>query len=356
MRLRIAVLAATLLIAAGCSGGSPTTQPSSSSSAGSSTGLVDIGHGLRGPSGLQASVYATNLVHAAAFAFDAQGRLWVATADYTDVGADAVWMVPSAGATPVSVITGLHTPLGLLWLDGALYISSKERVDVYTDFDGAHFSSSHTVVTFPVGVGEVNGMTVTPDGSIVLGISSPCDHCEPTLQYSAAIVSFRQDGSDLTVFARGIRAPIALAYYPGTSDLFATMNQRDDLGDATPGDWLSVVNTGDDWGFPDCYGQGGDVCTGVPKPVAVLDKHAAVSGLVLATGQLGPTVGNAAIVAEWATGKLLSVPIAKTDNGYTGTAAPFITGMQNPVALTLAPDGALIAGDWTTGTIYRVTT
>ncbi|HEY8765861.1 MAG TPA: hypothetical protein VIP09_01140 [Dehalococcoidia bacterium] len=54
-----------------------------------------------------------------------------------------------------------------------------------------------------------------------------------------------------------------------------TMNQRDDLGDATPGDWLAVVQQGQEWGFPDCYGQGGDACTGVPAPIAALDKHAA---------------------------------------------------------------------------------
>jgi hypothetical protein len=27
------------------------------------------------------------------------------------------------------------------------------------------------------------------------------------------------------------------------------MNQRDDLGDATPGDWLALVGDGEDWAF-----------------------------------------------------------------------------------------------------------
>ena len=79
-------------------------------------------------------------------------------------------------------------------------------------------------------VGESNGLVATSEGRILLGISAPCDHCTPASKWSAAIVSFRPDGRDLRVFARGIRAPIALAYYPGTSDLLVTMNQRDDDG------------------------------------------------------------------------------------------------------------------------------
>ncbi len=42
-------------------------------------------------------------------------------------------------------------------------------------------------------------------------------------------------GSDLRLYATRIRAPFGLAYFPGSSDLFASMNQRDDLGARTPG-------------------------------------------------------------------------------------------------------------------------
>ena len=66
------------------------------------------------------------------------------------------------------------------------------------------------------------------------GVSAPCDACVPASPYAAAVLSFLPDGSDLRVEASGIRAPVGLAYDPATNDLFVTMNQRDDLGDATP--------------------------------------------------------------------------------------------------------------------------
>ena len=48
------------------------------------------------------------------------------------------------------------------------------------------------------------------------------------------------------------------------------MNQRDDLGEATPGDWLALVEAGQAWGFPDCYGQDDATCEATPTPVAEL--------------------------------------------------------------------------------------
>jgi glucose/arabinose dehydrogenase len=342
MRSRgLAALVVSAVFAAGCGGAS-----SGASAAGA---LTSIGAGLHGASGsMRATKYATGLIHAAAFAFDADGRLWVATAAYDDTGDDAIYVVPAAGADPVKVISGVHTPLGLLWHKGVLYVSSHERVDVYEQFDGTTFGSSHNVVTLPAGVGENNGLAWSDDGRILIGVSAPCDACTPSSQDSAAILSFLPDGSDLRVDAGGIRAPIGLAYRPGTDDLFVTMNQRDDLGAATPGDWLAVVHRGDDWGFPDCYGQVTGACTKTPEPVAVLDKHAAVSAITFLDGD--------AIVAEWATGKVLRVSLTRdaTTGTYRSEVSKYLTGIKNPVAVATGPDGALYAADWSTGTVYRV--
>jgi glucose/arabinose dehydrogenase len=337
---RFVTLAMALVLCAGCVAGATASVPA----------LTDIGAGIQGPPGLHASVYATGLVDVSAFAIDPQGRLWVATAAYSDAGTDGVYLVTAASRPAQSVIGGLHTPLGLLWSGGSLFVSSASGIDVYSGFDGTQFATTARAVTFPAGVGELNGIAASPDGRIVLGISSPCDHCDPASEWSASIVSFLPDGSDLRAEASGIRAAIGLAYDPN-GELLATMNQRDDLGDATPGDWLAVVHRGDDWGFPDCYGQGGEACAGVPRPLATLDKHAAVSGLAIVTGTLAG--GHAAaLVAEWSTGKVQRVVLPEA--GSAATVEPFLTGIKQPVALAVASDGALFVGDWSSGTIYRI--
>jgi glucose/arabinose dehydrogenase len=358
MRRPLALLAVVVGCSASAPGGaSPTpaatasvsTAPSSAISA-----LVDIGVGLEGPSGLLATVYASGLADVSAFAFDAAGRLWAATAAYDDRGADTVDLIATTGAAPIKVITGLHTVLGLVWSGDTLYVASAGRVDAYAGLANSAFARRTTVLALPSGVGEVNGLVMSADGRLVLGVSAPCDACRSSAKEAAAVISFRPDGSDLRVMASGIRAPVGLAYEPGTADLFVTMNQRDDLGGETPGDWLAIVRSGQDWGFPDCYGQGGSACTGAPSPVAVLDPHAAVSGVAFVTDGLGPSVGSSAIVAEWATGKILRVALTRDEQGYAATVGPFLTGLSKPVPVATAPDGTLVVGDWGTGIIYRI--
>jgi glucose/arabinose dehydrogenase len=316
--------------------------------------LVSIGQGLRSHPGLAATVYARGLGTAAALAFDPQGRLWIATAAYTNDGHDGLYVVTKAGATPLEVVTGLNTPLGLLWDAGSLYVSSTGSVAAYSDFNGTRFLSHRTVLTLPADAGEVNELVLAPDGKMLMGITAPCDHCTPSLAVSASIISFNPDGSDLEEYATRIRAPVGLEFYPGTDDLFVTMNQRDDLGSRTPGDWLAVVQEGQSWGFPACYGQGGSVCDGVPAPLAVLDKHAAVSGVAIVTGQLGGGVGTAALVAEWSDGVIKEIALTKHGATYTGTVSTFMTGLKKPVPVILGPDGALYVGDWGSGIVYRV--
>jgi len=235
-----------------------------------------------------------------------------------------------------------------------LYASSAAGVVVYGGFDGSAFATARTILTVPAGAGEVNGLALGPDGRLVVGISAPCDACQPTSDESAAILSFLPDGSDPRVYASGIRAAVGLAFFPGTDSLLVTMNQRDDLGEATPGDWLAVVSEGQDWGFPDCYGQASAKCAALPAPVAVLDQHAAVSGVAVVTGQLGAGVGTTALVAEWAKGKIQRVALNDDGSIAASSGTTFLTGLTSPVPLATGPDGAIYVGDWGSGVIYRI--
>jgi len=336
---------------AGCgAGGHATTAGRTTTS-----GLVAIGAGLRGPAGLRASVYAHGPATTAAFAFDPRGRLWLTAAGLEAHAHDGVYMIPRPGAAALKVVSGLDDPLGVEWYRGRLYVASVGRVDEYGDFDGRRFTQHRRIIDGPVHGGENNLLLMNGEGRFVMGITATCDHCAPASEFAGSIVTFAPDGRDLRLYARRIRAPFGLAYFPGTSDLFVTMNQQDNLGAQTPGDWLAVVREGEDWRFPYCHGQGGAACADVPAPTAVLDKHAAVGGVTIVTGQLGAGVGTAAIVPEWNVAKVQRVALARTSSGYRGSVTPFLSGMRNPLAIALAPGGrSLLVGDWATGTIYRV--
>lgn len=345
LRSRVALVAALSALASACGG---TPHPGG--------GLQAIGAGLRGPAGLAARVYARGVPHVSALAFDGRGRLWATGSGATAHGTDGVYLVPHGGDPAIRVISGPKGPLGLVWIGNDLYVSSLGAVTRYSGFTGAGFRSHRTVLAGPVSGGENNNLVRAPNGRLLLGVSSTCDHCDPASRFAATIVSFEPDGSGLRVFARGIRAAYGLAFRPGTSELLVTMNQRDDLGSKTPGDWLALVRAGENWGFPACYGQGGTACRGVPAPIAVLDPHAAAGGLTELTGRLGGRFSGAVLVAEWQSGKVLRVPLERGAAGGTVAPQPFLTGIAHPLPVTTTPDGAVLVGDWATGRIYRIAT
>jgi glucose/arabinose dehydrogenase len=342
---RIGALACLVVLLAGCG---------SSSKHAAAPRLVSIGAGIEGPAGLSASLYARGLPTVADFALDPAGRLWAAAAGLAGHSHDGVYLIAGAGATPRRVIAGLDDPLGLAWYRGSLYVASVGRVTVYSGFTGTRFRQHRTLIRGPLAHGENNDLVLAPDRRFVMGITATCDHCRPKSKYAGSIVSFRPDGGDLRLYATRIRAPVGLAYYPGTSDLFATINQRGDLGARTPGDWLAMVAPGTDWRFPECYGQGGAVCAGVPRPLAVLDPHAAVGSVVILTGQLGPAVGTAALVSEWNTAKVVRVGLVRRGGGFVGSTSLWLKGLRNPLALVSGRDRSVLVGDWGTGIIYKI--
>jgi hypothetical protein len=102
--------------------------------------LVHIGAGIQRPAGLRATVYAKGLPDVATFTYDPEGRLRAAAAGLSNHRYDGVYLISKPGARPRRVISGLDDPLGLLWYEGRLYVSSVGRVSVYGHFNGRSFT------------------------------------------------------------------------------------------------------------------------------------------------------------------------------------------------------------------------
>ena len=83
--------------------------------------------------------------------------------------------------------------------------------------------------------------------------------------------------------------------------------------------------------------------------MAVLDAHAAVSGVAVYGGSAASTAGR--VVAEWNTGKVLAVPLEPTATPST----VLLTGMAHPMPVLGMPDGSVLVGDWASGTVVRLT-
>ena len=296
--------------------------------------------------GLVAEVYATGLKRPTALAFGPDGLLY-ATQETGEVVA-----VGRGSSRPRPLARGFATPLGLAWVGSTLYVSAQGSVS-RLEVRGRRVVSRRKIVAgLPFGRHQQDTVALGPDGRLYLGSGSTCDACRERDRRSGAILSFRRDGGDLRVVARGLRNPFGLVFAGET--LYVSDNARDDLGASEPAETIVRIRAGADYGWPRCWAswrlrrlQGS--CRGVTPPVAYLEPHSAASSLAVWRGGL--------VVAEW--GQYLSERWGRKlvrVNVRTGRSSTLAGGFEHPLGLAVEPrSGGLLAGDWGRGVIYRVT-
>jgi glucose/arabinose dehydrogenase/mono/diheme cytochrome c family protein len=323
--------------------------------------LVPIGAGLKGPVGTKASVYTTGLVNISDLAYDSTGRLWATvTGDDGETGSETngVYLL-RPGAKPDQILGGTRVkyPVGLVWAGNTLIVSDFGYIEAWTGFNGRTFAQ-HKILFRGLAAGP-SGWTdngaLGPDGRIYVQIAAACDGCEPHEKLEADIISFRPDGSGLTVVATHVRGNTFSEFMPGTGTLFAAMNQQNALN-PTPDDQLGIIKQGQDWGFPTCYGQSTPACAGIARAIAVLPKHNGTSAMALTDGQLGPYYGDSAFVASVVRGTVDRVALRKVGDTYVATGVyEFVSGLKATDGLLLTPQRQLLIGDHATGKVYLVT-
>ncbi|HEX6506918.1 MAG TPA: PQQ-dependent sugar dehydrogenase [Chloroflexota bacterium] len=334
-RSRISVVAVALLLLA-------VTAPSRSAVAQSGP-LV--------PSGFHASVYTTGLESPTALAFGPDGRLYVAQEN------GLIRALGKSGLTTIAA--GFSTALGLAWHGGKLYVSSTGEVTTLTPSKGYGSFSRRVIVSgLPTGKHQNDGMAFG-GGWMYLGVGSTCNACVESDARSATIMRFHYDGTHAQIYAHGLRNPYGLAFRPGTGQLYATDNGRDDYGNSVP-DELNRIVRGGNYGWPNCWGNGGGSgCRGTIGPVALFEPHSSADGIVFYTGRTFPArYRHDAFVAEWGDSvNGLGTGQRVKDVHFAGnrvTVSDFATGLSHPLAVAIGPSGALLVADYGTGIVWRI--
>ncbi len=196
------------------------------------------------------------------------------------------------------------------------------------------------------------------------------------------------DGTARQTFASGLRNPVGLAFHPTTRELYATVNERDGLGDDLVPDYLTRIQAGEFYGWPYAYlsntridpnhtTQNGrsvrpDLVADTRTPDVLFQAHSAALGLQFYSSKTFPDrYRNGAFVAfrgSWnrhqGTGyKVVFVPF--NQNGRPqGYYEDFLTGFLTnptgpdtwgrPVGLLVLPDGSLLVTEEPNGRIYRI--
>jgi glucose/arabinose dehydrogenase len=303
---------------------------------------------VRVPDGFRVEVYARGLAAPTALAWGPGGALYA-----TQEGGQVVRVRPRK-----TIARGFRTPLGLAWDGGRLFVSARGAL-----WRIERGRRTAIVSKLPFGRHQQDNVVVHR-GRLWFGSGSTCDVCAEKSRLSAAVLSVRPDGRDLRVVARGLRNPFGLAVDPATGRLFASINERDDLGSGEPAETVVEVKQGRRYGWPNCwpsYRRKRPVgsCRGVTPPLAYLEPHSSADGLAVYRGDsFDQRFRGNLFVAEWGQydsrrrGRKLTRVVLRP--GRPAAVSTFASGFDHPIAVTVDPLGALLVADHGRGVIYRI--
>jgi glucose/arabinose dehydrogenase len=322
---------------------------------------LPLAAGIHVPAGFTAFVYAYGIYQPTAIAFGPDGRLYLTSA------AGNISEVPAPGARPRLLVKGLPPSLGLVWRGDQLFVSVRGGVVAYTLAGDNLAGGAQVVAGLPGGEHQADNLVMLENGDFLLGLGSTCDRCAETDPRSATVLRFYADWTYAGVVVRGSRNPYGLAVQPSTGFAYVTINGEDDLGRSQPADMMIRVRDGEDAGWPRCwpaFPDGGlhGSCAGVSQPVAVFPAHSSADGIVFYDeAEFGSAYRGNAFVTEWGTyfgtsvgRRVVRVVLQGSGSAERGVVTDFASGFQHPLAITVAPDGGLLVGDYGTGQIIEI--
>jgi glucose/arabinose dehydrogenase len=276
---------------------------------------------------------------------------------------------------------GLRVPHGVAWRDGYLYVGEQHRITRYRGDSLQALANAEPQTIYSnltdSGWHGRRDLAFGPDGKLYVAVGTPCNICMPKGNHGT-ILRMDPDGSNATIFAKGIRNSVGLDFHPQTGELHFTDNGADRMGDDIPPEELNQAPVaGLHFGYP--YYGGGDARTsefknatppaGAVQPVVRFGAHVAPLGLHFYRGEQFPEeMRHDAFVAQHGSWNR-SVPdgyrIARVrfdDKGQAQSWEPFVEGWLQegtswgrPADVNELPDGSLLISDDRQGVLYRVT-
>ncbi len=280
----------------------------------------------------------------------------------------------------------LDAPYGLALIGNALYVAEQGALVRFDYSEGQTRASGppEKITDLPSRINHhwTKSLAASPDGLLYVGIGSNSNITERgmTAEVDRAVVwEVNPATRRHREFASGLRNPTALAFEPGSGQLFAVVNERDELGDNLVPDYLTSVRDGAFYGWPYSYWgqhvdtrvkpQDPDKVASAVKPDYSLGAHVAALGLDFSTPAMGARYADGAFVGmhgSWnrsdpAGYKVVFVPFR---NGRpSGDMVDFATGFRDPesgktfgrpVGVAVDPRGALLVADDLANIVWRI--
>jgi len=285
-------------------------------------------------------------------------------------------------------IEGLNSPFGMVLVGNELYVAESDKVVKFP------YTPGQTRITAPpVRVADLPGgplnhhwtknlIASADGGKLYASIGSNSNAGENGMDKEdgrAAIWEIDRATGAHRVFASGLRNPVGMAWDGDRGVLWASINERDELGSDLVPDYMTSVKDGGFYGWPfSYYGAHVDARVQPPRPDLVakaivpdyaLGPHTASLGLAWAgdtalpapfrhgmfVGQHGswnrkPHSGYKVIFVPFANG----MPSGEAVDVLTGFLSPEGDALGRPVGVAIDAKGALLVADDVGNIVWRV--
>ena len=346
------------------------------------------------PDGFKVEQYATGLDDPREIRTAPNGDFFVAESKTGDVRVFR-GLTETGKAQLMSVFaTGLKQPFGVNFYPPGpkpewVYVGNTDSVVrfPYQDGDIVARGPAEHVVDVPAGDNHwTRDILFSREGKtmyVAVGSASNVDDQDttPAEKNRANILAFNPDGTDMRIFARGIRNPVTMQFSPETGELWTSVNERDGLGDNLVPDYITHVEQGGFYGWPWWYmgghqdprhpGKHPELKDQVITPDVLLNPHNASLGIAFYEGKQFPAdyMGDlfAAEHGSWNRSIRVGYEVIRVPFHQKGRASgeyeDFMTGFVvdnghvwgRPVCVTVAQDGSLLVTDDASESIWRIT-
>jgi glucose/arabinose dehydrogenase len=348
------------------------------------------------PSGFKVELYAESLDYPRLLRIAPNGDLFVAE---SHTGEIKVFRGLKNGKPEQSQVfaTGLRQPFGIAFFPSGkdpefIYIGNTDSVVrfPYRNGDLKARGPSQKIADLPGG-GHLRGgghwtrdiAFSKNDKKMYVSVGSHSNNDDPDThpeeKYRADILEFNPDGSGMRIFAWGLRNAVGIAVNPLDGELWASTNERDELGDNLPPDYITHVKDGGFYGWPWYYmgghpdpkhaGKHPELKAKVITPDVLLQPHFASLQMTFYNGQQFPAEYHGDIFAaehgSWNRSRrngyeVVRVPLKNGKAG--GEYEEFLTGFTTadgkvwgrPVGIAVGKDGSLFVSDDVSRSIWRV--
>ncbi|MHC4270057.1 MAG: PQQ-dependent sugar dehydrogenase [Planctomycetota bacterium] len=332
------------------------------------------------PPGFEINIFAAHVPNARSMSLSSEGTLFVGTRREGNVYAILDNNRDNIADKVITIAKGLNMPNGVAFRNGSLYVAEVNRILRYDNIED-HLKNPPEPIIVNDGFPRDRDhgwkfVRFGPDGKLYVPVGAPCNVCEQSDKRYASIMRMNPDGTNLEIFARGVRNTVGFDWNPDTKELWFTDNGRDWLGDDLPSDELNHAPVkGMHFGFPYCHGTNVSdpkfgakhTCDEFVPPALELGAHVAPLGMRFYTASMFPDKYYKQIfIAEHGSWNR-SIPVGYRlvivqlkDNRavkYEVFAEGWLQDGKTwgrPVDILIMPDGALLVSDDYAGVIYRI--